>query len=325
VCGGKDDVIVAEIDRYGLPFTTLLCTACGTLRTNPYLDDASLDQFYRNDYQTMYARVPQPTAYFDRQRTYGARIFAHYQHSLPPNANVLELGCGCGGGLATFQERGYRVAGCELDLDLISFGSARGLPDLWHGSVAEMPPALADRRWNLIFLHHVFEHVSSPLELIQSLARLTAPGGRILAIVPDPSRIDRFSNPGGDLLRFLHVAHKFNYTTAGLLAVAARAGMNAVAVNPPRDLETAWSEMPELWMEFCPASAPAESIAPFGMGHAMLAYLQETERRFLSGSMINQFPCQQRAAAPDYNSVGLGRRRLSRLWKWLRRRPTQAA
>ncbi|MBA3481416.1 MAG: methyltransferase, partial [Pirellulales bacterium] len=31
-CGAADDTVVSEIDRYGLPLTTVLCAACGCLR-----------------------------------------------------------------------------------------------------------------------------------------------------------------------------------------------------------------------------------------------------------------------------------------------------
>src|SRR5687767_7285263 len=66
-CEAADDTLVAEIDRYGLPLTTVICGRCGCLRTNPFLDDASLDHFYRTTYQTMYARAPQLESYFARQ------------------------------------------------------------------------------------------------------------------------------------------------------------------------------------------------------------------------------------------------------------------
>lgn len=33
----SEDVIVSEIDRYGIPLTSVVCNRCGTVRFDPYL------------------------------------------------------------------------------------------------------------------------------------------------------------------------------------------------------------------------------------------------------------------------------------------------
>jgi hypothetical protein len=69
-----DDVCLSEVDRYGLPLNTVLCSSCGTLRTNPYLDNESLEHFYTHFYQQMYARSEDRSTYFAKQRGYGERV-----------------------------------------------------------------------------------------------------------------------------------------------------------------------------------------------------------------------------------------------------------
>jgi SAM-dependent methyltransferase len=283
-CKADDDTVVAEIDRYGLPVTTVICGACACLRTNPFLDDASLDHFYRTTYQTMYARAPQLEPYFARQMAYGERVWALYGQQLSAGAHVLEIGCGAGGGLSAFERRGFRVAGCELDRELVNFGLTKGVENLWEGTIDEMPQRFASQRWDVIFLHHVFEHVQSPRKMLQSLGSLLAPGGRLLTIVPDFTRVDQFPNPAGDVRKFLHVAHKFNYTAITLEVVAAQTGLSGAAVAPPSQLQTPWSEMPELWMEFRrPSEGCAQPFPQSRQGARWLDYLVNTERRFLSG------------------------------------------
>jgi SAM-dependent methyltransferase len=278
------------------------------------LDDASLDHFYRTTYQTMYARAPVLETYFSNQTGYGERVLALYQAELPGGGKVLEVGCGAGGGLAAFQRRGYSVAGCELSRELIEFGQGQGVEHLWHGTIDEAPSALRSMRFDLVMLHHVFEHVQSPRATLESLAERLAPGGRVLTIVPDITRIDRFANPNGDALRFLHVAHKFNYTTACLEQVAAEAGLAARAVEPPPHLKTVWSEMPELWVEFQPAAAGSRppALPPDG-GQRVLGHLKQTEERFLAGEFTP--PNKPEFASRPERSI----------WKWLRRRPFRRA
>jgi SAM-dependent methyltransferase len=325
-CGESDAVTVAEIDRYGLPLTTALCRRCGTLRTNPYLDDASLDHFYRTTYQAMYARAPQLEQYFVNQFGYGERVYNLYEEALPPGASVLEVGCGAGGGLVAFQERGHRVVGCELSRDLIEFGTQLGVADLCHGTTQELPARLTSRRFDLIYLHHVFEHVQSPAQTLLELAELLSPQGRILVIVPDITRIDAFPNPAGDALRFLHVAHKYNFTPRCLEIVAAQVGLHAAAMTPPGRLTTVWSEMPELWMEFNRSANGVVQSDARDMGGDVLRYLLETERRFLARELPAiepHVPSPQRT--PRLLHSHSSRSTASRMWSWIRGRSQRRA
>lgn len=111
-CGASDDVLVSEVDRYGLPLTNVLCMKCGTIRIDPYLDAESLDKFYREMYLAIYGWAPVLADYFARQASYGECVLALFERELPMPANVLEIGCGAGGALSVFQDRGHRVAGC---------------------------------------------------------------------------------------------------------------------------------------------------------------------------------------------------------------------
>lgn len=283
-CGAADDVAVAEVDRYGLPLTTVLCKHCGTLRTNPYMDAASLEAFYRDTYLALYGWAPVMKDYFARQSSYGQRVLSLYEHELPPAANILEIGCGAGGALSVFQEQGFRVAGCDLSRDLIEFGTNNGICDLWHGTPNDVPHQLADRRFDLIYLHHVFEHMTSPRETLDALSKLLSPTGRILVIVPDISRVDQFPIPSGDILQFLHVGHKFNFTTICLDAVASQTTLTAEPRIGPTHIETPWSQMPELWVEFRDASHGSTSAVNARLaGHRMLRKLLKIERHFVAG------------------------------------------
>jgi SAM-dependent methyltransferase len=325
-CGESDAVTIAEIDRYGLPLTTGLCRRCGTLRTNPYLDDTSLDHFYRTTYQTMYARAPRLEQYFVNQFGYGERVYSLYEERLPRGASVLEVGCGAGGGLAAFQERGYRVVGCELSRDLVDFGTRLGVTDLCHGTTQELPQQLTSRRFDLIYLHHVFEHVQSPAQTLSELGELLAPQGRILVIVPDITRIDAFPNPAGDALRFLHVAHKYNFTPRCLEIVAAQVGLHAAAVMPPGRLTTVWSEMPELWMEFNRSANGVTQSDARDIGVDVLGYLLETERRFLAHELPAIEACVPSAQRrPRLLQDRSSRSTASRLWNWIRGRNQRRA
>jgi SAM-dependent methyltransferase len=300
ICGldVADDVCIAQIDRYGLPLTSVLCLACGTVRIDPYLDEPSLSHFYAHLYQELYGRNRNLSGLFAYQgQNYGERIANYYDSGLPPRATVLEVGCGTGGAIAAFDKRGHRIAGCDLSDDLVRYGTSRGVANLWSGTIREAPAFLAQQRFDLIYLFHVLEHVRSPLALLEELRERLAPQGRILVVVPDLGRIDSHRNPAGNVLTFLHVAHTFNFTMAGLQNAAARVGLAASLITPPWRDEQALPNarhLPELWIELSAAPTAANSSSTLGStGREMLAYLRQTERLYLSG----QCPAQRAIAA----------------------------
>jgi hypothetical protein len=112
--GEETDVVISEVDRYGLPLPSVLCQVCGTLRIDPYLDKASLEDFYKRFYQQMYARATDIPSLVSRQRSYGGKIMTLAQGFLKPGSWIYEVGCGTSAALEVFQSEGYQVAGCAI-------------------------------------------------------------------------------------------------------------------------------------------------------------------------------------------------------------------
>ena len=300
-CGlAGEDVLLAEVDRYGLPLNSIICLSCGTVRTNPYLDEASLNHFYMHLYQDMYARKNSLPGLFAFQRQhYGQRIWELYCDRLPAHAAVLEVGCGTGGAIGVFHEQGHVTAGCDFSRELIDFGVGQSLPNLWYGSLDQVPAEIASQKYDLIYLHHVFEHVQHPECTLNQLRGCLNPGGRILIVVPDLGGIDSHRNPAGDALKFFHVAHKFNFTIEAFRRMSERAGLVSRTLVPPFRDEAAWEDalhFPELWVELSEQAADAatrlqdQSIG----GRERLAYLQETERLFQQSQCAAQLAIEDR-------------------------------
>jgi SAM-dependent methyltransferase len=273
-CGsGGEDVLIARVDRYGLPIDTVICSECGTTRTDPYLDPESLTDFYVHYYQQMYGRVTDEKKYFANQQMYGRKILKLFQASLPAGTSVFEIGCGAGGALSIFKEAGYSIAGCDYSRELLEYGKAQGVPNLFQGAFDELPPDTHTSGETFIYLHHVFEHVNDPLVLLEHLSKRLAGKGQVLIVIPDVSRIGQSAYPGGDLLPFLHIAHKYNFTIEGLKRLCARADFRVHQVLPDPEVKTFLSHMPELWVLLSPVPEESE-------GTVMLEYLQGCEREF---------------------------------------------
>ena len=99
---------------------------------------------------------------------------------------VLEIGCAHGYTLA-WLEREFETWG--VDISEYAIGRARReaphsrvlLADVSQG----LPAEIASQQYDLVLAKYVFEHLPNPGEVLERIARLLSPGGRVLYSVPD--------------------------------------------------------------------------------------------------------------------------------------------
>ena len=134
---------------------------------------------------------------------------------LPPEARILEVGCGTGHNLHMLQRFG-RVDATEID----GFARIIASKRLGHAVVDAALPELngvPDRTYDLVTILDVLEHVEEDRAALASMARKLRPGGRILITVPAHpwmwSAHDEVNH------------HKRRYTKRTLRAAVADAGL----------------------------------------------------------------------------------------------------
>lgn len=223
VFGDEPDVVVAEVDRYGIPLRTVLGTRSGLMRSDPYYDDAYLARFYREHYRGLYRpRRFSEAWFFAEQIRSGQRIYERLAGRIPHRARVLDVGCGMGGMLIPFHFAGYTVCGCDYGEAYASRGRSLGI-DVRVGG----PDTFSrEDRFDLVILSHVLEHTSNPVAFLRQVRALLKPGGWCHIEVPGLMNLDKWYN--GDILEYLQNAHRWHFTAATLDAVASRAGLRVV-------------------------------------------------------------------------------------------------
>lgn len=135
--------------------------------------------------------------------------------ALPPDARILEIGCGTGHNFEMLSAFG-RLDALEVD------GAARALASRRLGhAVGDAPlPSLAGvpgGAYHLIALLDVLEHVDEDRAALESIATKLAPGGRILVTVP----AYQWMWSAHDVAHH----HKRRYSRRSLRAVAEAAGL----------------------------------------------------------------------------------------------------
>lgn len=178
-------------------------------------------------------------------RKAAAYLAGRYPEVVRPGARVLDVGCGNGGMLFPFVERGCRGWGLDLGLhpEVVEVAAAAGLLVLHlqgRGEALPFPDAACD----LVVLAETLEHVPRPRALGREVARVLRPGGLVylttpprlrflfgpdphygvrgLLLLPDPlqrfvfERLVAGGGVGGRRRERYDVAHIF-WTSAGIL------------------------------------------------------------------------------------------------------------
>lgn len=145
-------------------------------------------------------------------------------------ARILDAGCGSGRNMVALAPRGT-VTGVELASQSLEVARARAVGPVLPGSLDE-PLPFGDGAFDLALALDVLEHVRDDGAALRELARVVAPGGRLLVTVP------QYGWLWGEHDVLSH--HHRRYTRALLLGRAAAAGFvtervtafNAVLLAP---------------------------------------------------------------------------------------------
>lgn len=185
LCGNShadQDIVISEKDMYGIFWPIVICSKCGLIRSDLVFDDDSNDLFYRQYYRDIYTTKQKVSPYFETQVARG-RGFVELlsQNKLLSEINtVAEIGCGAGGILLPFSERGMHVSGYDLDEYFLEYGISQNLNLIKGDFYKEVP----DNSLDLVIASHVMEHFLSPIEELQKIISKVKAGKYLLVEVP---------------------------------------------------------------------------------------------------------------------------------------------
>lgn len=183
----------------------VLCGGCSLVFANPRMTGAELTAVYDAEYwktSQAYEKIGRhwrlKTPFVEDR----LRVAAERHHLLETcgilrrfkkGSSVLEIGSSAGFVLSLLKRKGWKVQGVE-PTPLAEFAKRAGVPtkraffapDLFNG-----------KRFNLISLLQVFEHIEDPVSFLTMLKASLAPGGLIWLELPDAAcpRPSDLSNP----------------------------------------------------------------------------------------------------------------------------------
>lgn len=102
--------------------------------------------------------------------------------SLKENQNVLELGCGNGD---LINEVVLNNKGLDRVVAVDYFNKPEDLNEKVEFIKQNIEDLNINGEFDIVIMHHVFEHVKNPLGLIEKIKKMLRKNGRILIVVPN--------------------------------------------------------------------------------------------------------------------------------------------
>jgi 2-polyprenyl-3-methyl-5-hydroxy-6-metoxy-1,4-benzoquinol methylase len=215
------DVAITD-SRYGLTLTLWQCEECGFIQAAT--DELSqLNDLYERLQDPGYERTQEPRRHQMR------RLLRRVLRLHPEARTLLDIGAGAGALTRQARDLGLDAVGVEPSVSLVGSAARINGVTLLQGRFPHH--SLDQRKFDIITIVDVIEHVSRPVRMLQQAADALAPEGVLVVITPDlGSLAARFLKQRWWHFRIAHVGY-FNRAT--LLAAADRAGLRAVQVRRP--------------------------------------------------------------------------------------------
>jgi len=281
------------------------CGLCGFVHQNPRPTREALQQFYvKGQYH-----APQLPASKDQYLDfsnwyYGEKVDYALARAGSATGRVLEIGCGLGGALWLFQERGWTALGVEPDPEQARFAShTLGLTAVRQGLVDES--LSLDPKIDLVFTNHAFEHFADLDSVMRGVIRVLKPGGFMYTAVPT-----YYSNRSRLSKAWMNSSHYSLFTHHSLNQLLARHGFKEICHS-----YRGWrKEIDDLWHVARYTGRPTSPRAHFDNPRAVRRYV----------NLYN--PLRSLLYAPLYAAharrVAFGTT-AARLWAVMRRSPTE--
>lgn len=205
-------------------FDYLKCRSCNALSISP-VPRGRLGEIYPDTYYSFSADAAPSLAERVKQAL-DRRMFARMFAAIPgERLAALDVGGGAGWLLTQAKAVEPRLAVTQVvDIDASAEAAAHEAGhDFFRGRIEDFE---TDRRFDVIFLLNLIEHVDDPVAVLAKVRGLLRPGGRVLVKTPNHDSLDarlfRHHSWGG-----LHAPrHWVVFTPESFRAAASRAGLS---------------------------------------------------------------------------------------------------
>lgn len=246
ICGNKENNRIYQVKERmlnrGEQFNYLLCSRCGTLQLIDSVDN--MEQYYKSNYYA-YKRKSNESNINRFKKRFKAWAYLHFGSSekadssywgselqflypliglrFKKNSKILDVGCGSGAWLERLNELGYNSL----------YGIDKFAPDYaskkFHFIQGDIFCAENVGGYDLITLHHSFEHMEDPLDILREIRKLLAADGRAIIRIPVMGQA-AWKQYGTDWYQIDAPRHLYLYSEKAIKHMCGKAGLEVFRV-----------------------------------------------------------------------------------------------
>jgi SAM-dependent methyltransferase len=227
LCGGRESSLVSPTVSEAPGSSVYECSGCGIVYVYPIMTVEEESAFYAREFEDYMARRSgpgwkSPEAHFQSYSSEGERRLPLVLPHLRATDAVLEIGSSTGYFLRALQPHVRSVSGVEPSEAYREHALSLGIETL------DAIEQCRGRRFDVIAMYYVMEHLRDPVAYTASLRQWLAPGGRLLIEVPNVRdallslyKLSAFAD------FYWQRAHYHNFSRQTLTRVLERAGFGA--------------------------------------------------------------------------------------------------
>lgn len=229
VCGSPKSEPLSAV--YGICY--LRCKVCTHVYAEIRLSDYEAEAYYQKN-QSYSGDYANPKTYEYRLTEIASPKVAFVKkYAKNKRRRWLDVGCGAGDIVVAARRAGFDADGLEISESSIDFAKRIYKIELSNRTLAETLEREGEAAYDVVSFFGVLEHVSDPRSLVKLAKKLLAPGGILVAEVPNADSVSSLSDflYGEQVVRHMYPPfHIMAFTEKSMTRLARAAGFKPEAV-----------------------------------------------------------------------------------------------
>ena len=185
LCANTQLSVVTNKLRHGELRDVLKCPQCGLVRLQA--KTASLDQYYREEYRTLYTpvigEISTSREIFEMYRPHQERRVSELRPLINRSTSILEVGCSAGHFLDAINPYVNECVGIEYNAQDAEFVNKELGIKTYSQPIEETD--ILKHHFDIIAVLQVLEHIEDPSAFLRTLGQYIKPGGYLCIEVPN--------------------------------------------------------------------------------------------------------------------------------------------
>lgn len=272
LCGRDDTEVLYRKGDLNKGLINVICKNCSLAYINPRPPLSEYLDFHKESFLKEGHGLTEVSQFEKKQKSnfkMKSKVFLFLKDFIDDGNCVLDIGCGFGTLLHILRRnKQCHIYGIELsDLDVRAAKQYYNLDilNIDFDAFADQPEN--KNKFDIVILHHTFEHFPDPLEKLEKIKKILKPGGKLYIGLPNIMNIKKRPEI------FFQIGHPFSYSPHSLQKILYRAGFKVIKYNRRAGYPGG--------MEVAAAAGRGGLVLEEGKDYkAVVDYVHATEKRF---------------------------------------------